>query len=221
MGFRARLTFIGEVEDGDAKNDSIPLVISKLKTAFLPADFERAERALLGRESNLKREIEKLKKENAALQESNQFRELEMLRIETELKEYKTKGVIFELRRKNRELESEKVKLEALVKSEYEGWKGLISKLERDASHATKLSNEKGLGSTKFEGRSRNCGRIDDSGRNNLGVVIKSENGLDLNENGGMASSAGSSIFSEGHTGLKLSGIRELCIVFILIYTNC
>lgn len=211
MGFRARLTFIGEVEDGDAKNDSIPLVISKLKTAFLPADFERAERALLTRESNLKREIEKLKKENAALQESSQFRELEMLRIETELKEYKTKGVIFELRRKNRELESEKVKLEALVKSEYEGWKGLISKLERDA---TKLSHEKGLGSTKFEGRSRNCGR------NNLGVVIKSENGLDLNENGGMASSAGSSIFSEGHRGLTLSGIRELCIVFILIYTN-
>lgn len=218
MGFRARLTFIGEVEDGDAKNDSIPLVISKLKTAFLPADFERAERALLARESNLTREIEKLKKENAALQEINQFRELEMLRIETELKEYKTKGVIFELRRKNRELESEKVKLEALVKSEYEGWKGLISKLERDA---TKLSHEKGLGSTKFEGRSRNCGRIDDSGRNNLGVVIKSENGLDLNENGGMASSAGSSIFSEGHRGLTLSGIRELCIVFILIYTNC
>lgn len=209
MGFRARLTFIGEAED-DVKNDSIPLLISKLKTAFLPADFERAERALLARESNMKREIEKLKKENAALQESNQFRELEMLRIETELKEYKTKGVIFELRRKNRELESEKVKLEALVKSEYEGWKGLISKLERDA---TKLSNEKGLGSTKVEGRSRNCARIDDSGRNNLGLVIKSEN-----ENGGMASSAGSSIFSEGHRGLNLSGIRELCIVFILIY---
>ncbi|XP_061988141.1 uncharacterized protein LOC133706621 isoform X2 [Rosa rugosa] len=180
MGVRARPNLSGEAED-----DTIPLMISKLKTAFLPADFQRAERALLARESNLRREIEKLKKENARLLEDNQFRELAMLRVETD-----SKGVIFEQRRKIRELETQKLKLEALVKSEYEGWKGLISKLEGDAK---KLSGEKGVGFRS----------------SNVGVVVKLEREFGANEVGGVASSAGSSILSEGNGGVKVSGIRK------------
>ncbi|KAM5572239.1 hypothetical protein ABKV19_012347 [Rosa sericea] len=183
MGVRARPNFSAEAED-DAGTDTIPLMISKLKTAFLPADFQRAERALLARESSLRREIEKLKKENAKLLEDNQYRELAMLRVETD-----SKGVIFEQRRKIRELETVKLKLEALVKSEYEGWKGLISKLEGDAK---KLSTEKGVGL-----------------RSNVGVVVKLEREFGGNEVGGVASSAGSSILSEGNGGVKVSGIQK------------
>ncbi|XP_004300855.1 PREDICTED: uncharacterized protein LOC101304584 [Fragaria vesca subsp. vesca] len=157
MGIMARSNSTAEPDD-DADTDTIPSMISKLKTAFLPAEYARAERALLARESNLKREIENLKKENAKLLEANQFRELEMLRVETE-----SKGVILEQRRRIRELERQKLKLEGLVVSEYEGWKGLASKLEGDAR---RLSCEKGT-----------------SG----GVVVKLE--VEGDEIGGVASS--------------------------------
>ncbi|KAL6181877.1 hypothetical protein ACLB2K_048525 [Fragaria x ananassa] len=135
MGIRARPNSTGEPED-DADADTIPSMISKLKTAFLHSEYARAERALLARESNLKREIEHLEKENAKLLEANQFKELEMLRVETE-----SKSVILEQRRRIRDLERQKLKLEGLVVSEYEGWKGLVSKLEGDAR---RLSGEKG-----------------------------------------------------------------------------
>ncbi|XP_050377744.1 uncharacterized protein LOC126794980 isoform X2 [Argentina anserina] len=190
MGIRARPSF--SAESDDANDDAIPAIISNLKTAFSPADYARAERALLARESNLKREIEKQKKENAKLLEADHFRELEMLKLREEtVAGSGSGGVIVEQRRRIRELERQNLKLEGLVKSEYEGWKGLVSKLEADAK---KLRRERGGLGVRSDG---------------VGVVVKLEMDAEANATGGLASSVGSSVLSVGNGGVKDSGIRK------------
>lgn len=96
------------------KNKSIPELISTLRTAFRTEDFDRVEEILMGKETEMKREMEK----------ERDFHRIEKVKLETELKKTKQnyekllekvkKGVvddtttIDELRKKNSELEAAK-----------------------------------------------------------------------------------------------------------------
>jgi hypothetical protein len=131
-------------DDENSTNQSVSGLISTLRTAYRAKDFDRVEAILVVRETKLKREIENAKKENALVkgardvaQEKERRAEerYEKLLEEAKKGQQEEKSVLFELRRKNCELECAKEKAE----SEAELWKRRfvelkIKKLEEDAA---------------------------------------------------------------------------------------
>ncbi|KAL4651460.1 hypothetical protein ACB092_01G161400 [Castanea dentata] len=162
------------------KNQSISELVAKLRTAYRSQDFDRAEEILVARETKLKREIEKEKKENALLTEKLQMENLDRIYLEDELENQKKaleaalererkaeeaknskqdeKNVVGVLRRRICDLECENVK----AKGEVELWKkrfeelGIrVSKLEEDIAMLTDsepLANNNGGGEVIRDG---------------------------------------------------------------------
>jgi chromosome segregation ATPase len=145
MGSGSTPVYALDSDDDDAStNRSISELISTLRIAYRSKDFDRVEAKLVARETRLKREIEDAKKENALLKDAlDVAREKERRaeeRYEKLLEEVKKgqqeeKSVLFELKRKNCELECALAKAE----SNAEFWKSgfgefgtRISKLEED-----------------------------------------------------------------------------------------
>ncbi|KAE8056045.1 hypothetical protein FH972_012844 [Carpinus fangiana] len=145
MGSGSTPVYALDSDDDDAStNRSISELISTLRIAYRSKSFDRVEAKLVARETRLKREIEDAKKENALLKDAlDVAREKERRaeeRYEKLLEEMKKgqqeeKSALFELRRKNCELECAIAKAESNAefwKSRFGEFEIRISKLEED-----------------------------------------------------------------------------------------
>ncbi|XP_024026948.1 epidermal growth factor receptor substrate 15 [Morus notabilis] len=115
----------------DDSNPSILELISDIRTAFRPSDFDRLEEILITRDEKLKREIEKWKEQYELTRESLGIERLIKAELEEDLKSFKVKCAELENLRENIDAMRERATTaEERAKSSEEIYEKLLRKVK-------------------------------------------------------------------------------------------